>query len=75
MALQRAYYFTEAVLEQLFVAQGFSCVEMKVHERTVSNRAKDLHMHRQGHERGWGEEEAGVGGGGGETGKVSVACS
>lgn len=48
VVLQRAYYFPEAFLRALFEAAGFRCVAMKVHERTVENRARGLEMNRWG---------------------------
>ncbi|CAI5485483.1 unnamed protein product [Closterium sp. Naga37s-1] len=43
----RAYYFTEEALEALFAGAGMQCVNMGVCERTVTNRARQIDMHRR----------------------------
>ncbi|CAI5995610.1 unnamed protein product [Closterium sp. NIES-65] len=43
----RAYYFTEAALGELFAGAGMQCVHMGVCERTVTNRARQIDMHRR----------------------------
>ncbi|CAI5535816.1 unnamed protein product [Closterium sp. Naga37s-1] len=43
----RAYYFTEAALGELFAGAGLQCVHMGVCERTVTNRARQIDMHRR----------------------------
>ncbi|CAI5495610.1 unnamed protein product [Closterium sp. Naga37s-1] len=43
----RAYYFTEGALGELFAGAGMQCVHMGVCERTVTNRARQIDMHRR----------------------------
>ncbi|CAI5473004.1 unnamed protein product [Closterium sp. Yama58-4] len=57
----RAYYFTEAALGELFEGAGMQCVHMGVCERTVTNRARQIDMHRR---EGAGTGEGGMGGSG-----------
>lgn len=47
--MQRSYYFTEEMLTSLFLREGFTCEEMKIHSRSVENRVRELVMHRQEH--------------------------
>eukprot|EP00250_Pteridium_aquilinum_P035714 c9855_g1_i1 orf=108-1802(+) len=43
----RAYYFTEPGLIDLFKAEGYSCVTVKIYEKTVENRAREITMDRR----------------------------
>lgn len=43
----RVFYFTEAGLCDLFKAEGFSCETVKVFEKRVENRAKEIRMDRR----------------------------
>ncbi|MCO5586123.1 hypothetical protein L7F22_040063 [Adiantum nelumboides] len=43
----RAYYFTEAGLIDLFKAQGYICKKVRVFEKTVENRAREVTMDRR----------------------------
>lgn len=43
----RSYYFTEEMLTSLFLREGFTCEEMKIHSRSVENRVRELVMHRR----------------------------
>ena len=44
--LQRVFYFTESVLYDLFTSEGFSCETIKIHERKIENRAREITMNR-----------------------------
>ena len=43
----RAYYFSEAVLQQMFEEAGFGVRELKMHKRVVRNRKEQADMHRR----------------------------
>lgn len=43
----RTYFFSHAEVRQLFAAEGFRCDDIVTHQRTISNRARELTMERQ----------------------------
>lgn len=46
LILQRAYYFSEHSLLDLFEGQGFTCKAVTVHCRQIENRSRSLVMNR-----------------------------
>lgn len=42
-----ASHRVQAELRQLFAAEGFRCDDIVTHQRTISNRARELTMERQ----------------------------
>jgi methyltransferase-like protein 6 len=44
--MQRAYYFSEEFLTNLFEGNGFEVLEIGIHNKQVENRSLELVMNR-----------------------------